>query len=256
MLLTGNQANSEKSTFLIMTNIPIHILALIAFCIVVSACSEAPTEPEPQEPAVEIPATPDMASVKQGEVYKTVCASCHGPEGKGNPALKSPAIAGLPAWYVKEQTGKFKSGLRGAHPEDTEGQLMRSISMILSPEQLAEAADHVARLPEGKTEMHGDKKSVDRGRSIFANECMQCHRYNGRGEVVFHSAQLTTLNRDYLVRQLKKYRNGWRGNDKSDFYGHKMVEIAGTLSDESIEDVVNFIGALAHGDDPRPALDY
>ena len=91
---------------------------------------------------------------------------------------------------------------------------------------------------------------------MFANECMQCHRYNGRGEVVFHSAPLTTLDRDYLVRQLKKYRNGWRGNDKSDFYGHKMVVIGGTLSDQAIEDVVNFIGALAHGDDPRPAMDF
>lgn len=58
------------------------------------------------------------------------------------------------------------------------------------------------------------------------------------------------------MRQLKKYRNGRRGNATSDFYGGKMVEIAGTLSDQSIEDVVNFIGALAHGDDPRPALDF
>ncbi|MDP4583477.1 MAG: hypothetical protein NWT04_06120 [Verrucomicrobiales bacterium] len=55
---------------------------------------------------------------------------------------------------------------------------------------------------------------------------------------------------------MKKYRNGRRGNATSDFYGGKMVEIAGTLSDQSIEDVVNFIGALAHGDDPRPALDF
>ncbi|MDF1812580.1 MAG: c-type cytochrome [Verrucomicrobiales bacterium] len=231
---------------------PIPVVSLL---LLLGSCSEPENIDSPSSPST-APEPVDWSSVGQGEVYQKVCSTCHGPEGEGNPQIQSPAIGGLPAWYVKEQTGKFKSGLRGAHPEDTQGQLMRAIAIALTPQQLDEAAQHVGKLPERKTEQHGDKASVDRGRRIFANECMQCHRYNGRGEVVFHSAPLTTLDRDYLVRQLKKYRKGWRGNDKSDFYGHKMVEMAGTLTDESIEDVVNFIGSLAHGDDPRPAADF
>lgn len=205
---------------------------------------------------VKLPAGLDLKQARVGEVYQSVCAACHGQKGEGNPALKSPSIGGMPSWYILEQTAKFKSGLRGAHPEDTTGALMRAIAAGLSDEQLAEAATFAETLPEGKTEKGGDSKSVDRGRYIFANECMACHRFTGRGEVVFHSAPLTTLNREYLVDQLKKYRDGWRGSEVSDFYGQKMVKIAETLSDQSIEDVVNYIGALAHGDDPRPAMEY
>lgn len=217
---------------------------------------DAPAEfVEATEPIV-AKLTGSPGTIETGEVFQKVCATCHGDQGEGKPELKTPAIAGLPDWYVTEQTGKFRSGLRGAHPEDLPGQMMRAIAVSLTPDQILEAARYNEELPPGKTEMHGDKASVDRGRYIFANECMKCHRFNGKGEVVFHSAPLITLNRDYLVRQLKNYRNGRRGNESSDLYGQKMVEVAGNLTDESIEDVVNFIGALAHGDDPRPAMEF
>jgi len=84
---------------------------------------------------------------------------------------------------------------------------------------------------------------------------MECHRYNGQGERVFHSAPLVSLNRGYLRRQLENYRAGLRGAQPGDIYGQKMVTIASRLGDEEIEDLVHYIGALAHGDDPRPAME-
>ena len=73
------------------------------------------------------------------------------------------------------------------------------------------------------------------------------------GEVVFHSAPLISLNRSYLKRQLENYRAGHRGADPGDLYGQKMVAISSRLSDEEIALYVDYIGALAHGDDPRGA---
>ncbi len=213
-----------------------------------------------QEAATEgsAPATPpqiEFSKLEEGKIFQQVCANCHGEKGEGKEELKAPSIGGLPNWYVAEQTEKFRSGLRGAHPEDIYGQQMRAITLALTPEQVKDASRYNEKLPAGKTQQRGNKASIDRGRYIFANRCMACHRYNGTGEIVFHSAPLISLNIEYLERQLKKYRNGWRGNDESDLYGKKMIDMAGSMEDQEIEDVVNYIGALAHGDDPRPAME-
>jgi cytochrome c553 len=82
---------------------------------------------------------------------------------------------------------------------------------------------------------------------------MECHRYNGKGEIVFHSAQLISLNRSYLRRQLQNFRSGRRGATVGDRYGAKMVEKTKNLTDDEIERFATYIGALAHSDDPRGA---
>ena len=185
--------------------------------------------------------------------YEQVCANCHGDKGQGNEDLKSPSIAGLPAWYIEEQFQKFKLGQRGAHQDDIEGQQMRAIVMALTDEQIKEAAQTVSEMELVLTEKPEDEANLERGRYMFANNCMECHRYNGKGEVVFHSAQLIGLNRSYLRRQLENYHNGKRGSDPSDLYGQKMVDVTSRMTDEEIDILVDYIGALAHGDDPRPA---
>lgn len=195
----------------------------------------------------------DFAAGGGAGVYAQVCAACHGEQGEGKEELHSPSITGLPAWYLEEQLRKFRAGQRGSHPEDLPGQQMRAISLGLSDAQIAEAVATVASMPVRPTEAPPEGFDLERARHRFANECMECHRYNGMGEIAFNSAPLVNLNPSYLRRQLENYRSGRRGADPQDLYGAKMVEIAGRLSDEEIELLVNYIGALAHGDDPRPA---
>lgn len=195
----------------------------------------------------------DLAAAGGVGVYAQVCAACHGEQGEGKEELHSPSITGLPAWYLEEQLRKFRAGQRGSHPEDVPGQQMRAISVGLSDAQIAEAVATVASMAVRPTEAPPEGFDLERARHRFANECMECHRYNGMGEIAFNSAPLVTLNRSYLRRQLENYRSGRRGADPQDTYGAKMVEIAGRLSDEEIELLVNYIGTLAHGDDPRPA---
>lgn len=196
----------------------------------------------------------ELSSLSQEKgAYAQVCAACHGAQGRGNEELRAPSIAGLPAWYIKEQFAKFREGKRGAHQEDIPGQQMRAIALSLTESQIEEAARAVAQLPIVLTEKPSEEANIDRGRYLFANQCMECHRYNGKGEVVFHSAQLISLNRSYLRRQLNNFHTRKRGANENDIYGNKMVDVTSRLSDEDIEVLVDYIGALAHGDDPRPA---
>ncbi|MDF1852038.1 MAG: c-type cytochrome [Verrucomicrobiales bacterium] len=224
-----------------------------------AACSN---EKEPESGAEQVPGGVNVPREKLDELaalsetkgaYAQVCAACHGPDGAGNEELKAPSIAGLPAWYIKEQFAKFREGKRGAHQDDAPGQQMRAIALSLTEAQIEEAAEAVSKLPIVLTELPPEEADLERGRYLFANECMECHRYNGKGEVVFHSAQLISLNRSYLRRQLKNFHAEKRGAAEDDIYGNKMVDVTSRLSDEDIEILVDYIGALAHGDDPRPA---
>ena len=198
---------------------------------------------------------PTVTGVEADKIFTTVCAVCHGENGQGKLELHSPSIAGLPSWYVIEQIEKFRTGYRGTHPEDIPGMQMRAISLALNKEQLEAAAKLVEGLPSIPTSIikEGD---IERGRTIFAQTCMPCHRYNGRGERAFHSAPLVTLNPEYLRRSLENYAKGWRGAAELDFYGHKMVAEAQGMSDRDITDLVRFIGEMAHGDDPRKAMNW
>jgi cytochrome c553 len=63
--------------------------------------------------------------------FTTLCATCHGPDGKGNPATGGPRLVGQWDWYLYAQLQKFHSGMRGTHPQDTYGQQMRAMSLTL-----------------------------------------------------------------------------------------------------------------------------
>ena len=60
------------------------------------------------------------------------CRSCHGDNGEGQAYIAAPAIAGLPKWYVESSVKKFRTGVRGAHPDDVYGSQMRAMSMTLT----------------------------------------------------------------------------------------------------------------------------
>jgi cytochrome c553 len=67
--------------------------------------------------------------------YQTVCMVCHGADGRGMEPLKSPSLVAQADWYLLSQIKKFKSGMRGAHPEDITGSQMRAMAMTLENDQ-------------------------------------------------------------------------------------------------------------------------
>lgn len=85
--------------------------------------------------------SPAPAQTVQGDAamgadyYNQFCGACHGAGAVGNPALNSPRLAGTDDWYLEAQLLAFRSGERGAHPEDTTGKQMRAMAVILPDEQ-------------------------------------------------------------------------------------------------------------------------
>lgn len=84
----------------------------------------------------------DPASVARGKAFYRICAACHGEKGQGNPANQAPRLAGQHLWYLESQLKNFRAGIRGVDDKDTNGQVMRPMSMTLPDDQAV--ADVVA----------------------------------------------------------------------------------------------------------------
>lgn len=208
-------------------------------CVLFTSCDESPDAAltETQN------AHPTAAEVT--EIFKNVCATCHGLAGEGNQEIGAPSIAGMPAWYAELQLTKYRNGVRGNHPDDLEGVQMRAMAAALQEEWLKPLSEHVAALAPIPTEntLGGDP---DAHAWVYADYCMACHRFNGGGERVFRSAPLTNLPDWYLASALRKYRAGIRGADAiADNDAWKMHETTQILDEESIVNLVAHIASLA-----------
>jgi cytochrome c553 len=79
--------------------------------------------------------TIEADTIRGGELYTQTCLACHGEAGMGNEELNSPRLAGMSDWYMVTQLQKFRTGLRGDHPDDAIGSQMVPFAKLLPDEQ-------------------------------------------------------------------------------------------------------------------------
>ena len=83
----------------------------------------------PDDPAPETV----IGDLANGEaLYNSTCGTCHGDDGTGRWKVHAPALAGMTDWYLVRQLQNFKSGVRGAHPEDQLGYQMTAMVTALA----------------------------------------------------------------------------------------------------------------------------
>jgi len=193
-------------------------------------------------------AGPSAASAQpnaRGEELFDLCAQCHGPAGDGDPAFLAPAIASLSDWYVTEQLRKFRSGMRGVHPDDIAGLRMYPMSLSLYQEgNLEDVAAYAAALPDvspAPTLTGGDP---ERGAKLYAT-CIPCHGADATGNPALKGPQLRYSSDWYLLTQLENFKAGVRGAAPGDVTGAQMRAMSGTLVDEqAMKDVIAYIMTL------------
>lgn len=83
-----------------------------------------------------VSAAPSRGNLHNGNnLYQGNCGACHGGKAEGNPALKSPRLAGLDAAYLKRQFAHFRDGVRGTNPQDIPGRQMAMMAKTLPNER-------------------------------------------------------------------------------------------------------------------------
>jgi len=179
------------------------------------------------------------------------CTVCHGVQLMGNPILKAPRLSGMEIWYVERQMLAFKKGLRGVHEADPAGMEMQPMAAALSNDQITKVASYVAAT-RSDAPTRTVSGNVAAGRDHYAT-CYACHGVKGEGNQATGGPALAGLDDWYLVKQLKDYRDGRRGNNPDDMIGLQMR--AATLiflgDDEAINDVVSYITTLQDTGDSK-----
>jgi cytochrome c553 len=173
------------------------------------------------------------------------CKSCHGAAGHGQENIAAPAIAGLPAWYVEAQIMKFRTGVRGAHPDDLEGLRMRPMSQqMMDVNEVKEVSKYVASMtPMKQANTTGGDATA--GAATYA-VCTACHGADGKGNQALNAPPIAGQHGWYLVSQLKKFKSGVRGTNPKDVTGAQMRPMSMTLADETaMKNVVAHISTLA-----------
>ncbi|PCI77572.1 MAG: hypothetical protein COB20_07610 [SAR86 cluster bacterium] len=72
--------------------------------------------------------------------------------------------------------------------------------------------------------------------------CTTCHGVDGLGNIAIEAPRLAGMEAWYLKRQLENFRAGIRGTHGEDIQGIAMRPMAAKLSDESIADIVDWVG--------------
>jgi cytochrome c oxidase subunit 2 len=107
----------------------------------------------PQKPPSSVRGDPE-----KGEVVYRWCAGCHGVNGQGLKALKSPSLTMLEDWYVLDQLRKFKRGVRGTHKKDWHGTIMRYAVQSFSDRELKDVTAFIRdRLAASKIQVEGGR---------------------------------------------------------------------------------------------------
>ncbi|MBK7857517.1 MAG: c-type cytochrome [Archangiaceae bacterium] len=183
------------------------------------------------------------ATISGKEMFRA-CTSCHMDHGQGNPAIQAPAIAGLPDWYVESQITKFRTGVRGAHPDDYEGLRMRPMSrQMMNADEVKAVSAYVASLPPVKSEhlVEGDAAA---GAASYAT-CVACHGVRGEGNATTKGPPLAHQPDWYMLAQLKKFKAGVRGANPNDTTGATMRAMSSILVDEQMmKNVVAYVATL------------
>ena len=71
--------------------------------------------------------------------------------------------------------------------------------------------------------------------------CLTCHGTDGQGNQGIDAPRLAGMERWYLKRQLELFRDGLRGTHPEDIPGQEMQPMAEILTDESIEDILDWV---------------
>ena len=183
-----------------------------------------------------------QGDVEAGRVLASkTCIACHGEDGNSLIA-GYPHIAGQSARYLFRQMQLMRDGNRD--PGDMVGQLDN-----MTDQDLRDMATFYASQP-GKVGQ-ASRQDIELGEAIYRGgilakqvaACTACHAPDGSGNTLAGFPSLSGQAREYVVAQLKAYREGQRTTDAGDYEG-MMRQTAANLTDSEIVAVANYVLGL------------
>jgi cytochrome c553 len=178
--------------------------------------------------------------IATGQTKAALCVACHGPNGQGSPNPLWPKLAGQHASYIVQQLNSFKARDR------------QEATMFPMVDPLTEQDMHnLAAYFESQTPKMGSASQewVTQGEKIYRGgiketkvaACISCHGPQGRGNPAAKYPAINGQNAQYMLKQLKDYKNGTR---KPKGNAAIMRDIAVKMSETEMEAVTNYMQGL------------
>ncbi len=158
------------------------------------------------------------------------CFACHGPNGNSqDPAY--PILAGQSWRYIYIQLKDFKEGRRS-------DPLMSPMAANLTRDEMIALGNFFAAQKPLPVKFKADPARIEAGKKISdAVLCPMCHLggFVGQNEIPRVAGQYP----EYVRKQLQDFKAKRRTNDAGN-----MTSVAGTLSDDDIESLAQYIANL------------
>lgn len=176
------------------------------------------------------PAAAQQGAAAYAQRYATVCAACHGANGRSDMPL-TPALAGQHSFYAITQLFLFREGRRS-------NEAMTAIAKTLTDADLRGFSEYIATLPAVPAPPAAtppDAARMAKGQSLAQqHKCFACHGADlSGGQQVPRLAQ---QREDYLQLTLQEYKSGKRPG-----YTMAMGEAVGPVAPEDLDTLAYFI---------------
>lgn len=170
------------------------------------------------------PAAKAPEKVDYAQRYASVCAACHGANGRSDMA-GTPVLAGQPSLYVITQLFLFREGRR-------DNPAMTAVAKTLSDDDMRNFADYIGTLPPVPAPAPAsapDAAKMAKGKALAEqHKCVYCHGADlGGGQQV---PRIGGQKEDYLQASLQGFKSG-----KRPAYTQAMVSAVSQVSVEELD---------------------
>ncbi len=180
----------------------------------------------------------NAGDIEAGKSKSAVCAACHGADGNSaNGAW--PSLAGQHASYIYKQLKDFREGRR------IDPTMVGMVALLNDNDMKNLAAYYESQ--QGKA-VAFDGELVETGESIYRGgitethvaACMGCHAPSGQGNGPAGWPSLKGQHPEYMLTQLKNFKQGTRANDT----GQMMRNVVVRMSEMEMKSVAAYIAGI------------
>lgn len=180
----------------------------------------------------------NAADIEAGKTKSAVCAACHGVDGNSVNAAW-PSLAGQHASYIYKQLKDFKQGHR------VNASMTAMVALLNDTDMKNVAAYYESQQPKS---VAFDGELISAGENIYRGgitetsvaACMGCHSPSGKGNGPAGWPSLKGQHPEYIVTQLKAFKEGIRAND----VGKMMRNVSVRMSDQEMKSVAAYIAGI------------
>jgi cytochrome c553 len=170
---------------------------------------------------------------ERGEEAYEVCGACHLPSGSGRPDGTFPQLAGQHSTVLIKQIADIRAGRR-------DNPIMYPFAVTLvDPQELADVAAYLQTLPIPPGNGKGPGTDLEKGKGLYARDCVQCHGDQGQGNEAKFYPVLAGQHYEYMLRQIRDIAALRRRNANPD-----MVKIVKGYQDAELQAVVDYMSRL------------